>query len=601
MKLIKNILFILFIYSLLACVICIICGFLFFKAPNLLLINVTIYHIQQGLLLFLKILPAIFISGIVVGYSWAFGKEKSETKVRFSAVFAQYLKTVFIIGLFCTLICFISSEVIVPYILFSQSKAKDDSNNIQEFLDLAEKNLENEDYFSAEFYTQLILDLDKTNNDALALRSIIENEKNNKLQKEEEIIPQENKPIPAIDSTMTIPQLMDKAVACYYQKDYFDAHYYASLVLDISNSTDGNRELATEIATDAWNNLEDYHAFDDELSKTVFESKKTGYEAIIDGDYSKAYYTFKKLLDSYPLDQDIQNYYSRARDLLNARAFFIDETYDLQKFEQYKNVHFAIPRVDDGKDIVSIKGITITKQTGSMLQYLRGFSLISYDKNNQLLMTLSVPYAKLCSVPIGNISSSLSDYIQAFSSTKYLPYLFFHSVDRSDSTINIKPEIKYYNGYSLTFDSTYILPIPYEDFGMLCDASNGPETMPLISLFKFAENASIYGFSTEVYSQLLISRLTYPFLVMICFILAAIIGWGSRLFTNDAFKFRWLFMFPLTTLIAYIFLDILTYVINILFYVVLGVAANASLLICLVVMIIFLFLCALRFISLKSN
>lgn len=600
MKLVKNILFILFIYSLLACIICIIGGFVFFKVPDLVLINAPVYHIQQGLLLFLKILPAIFISGIVVGYSWAFGKEKSNTKVRFSAVFAQYLKTVFIIGLLCTLLCFISNEVIVPYILFSQSKVKSDSNNVQEFLDLANKNLDEDDYFSAEFYTQLILDLDETNNDALALRSIIEKDKNNKIQKAQDEILQENKPIPSIDNTMTIPQLMDKAITCYYQKNYFDAHYYATLVLDISNSTDGNRDLATEIATDSWNNLKDYHVFEDELSKTVFESKKTGYEAIIDGDYSKAYYTFKELIDSYPLDQDIQNYYSRAKDLLNARVFFIDETYDLQKFEQYQNVHFAIPRVDGGKDIVSIKGITITKQTGSMLQYLRGFSLISYDKNNQLLMTLSVPYAKLCSVPVGNISASLRDYVKT-TSTKYLPYLFFNSVDRSDSTISISPEIKYYNGYSLTFDSTYIFPIPYEDFGMLCDASNGPETMPLISLFKFAENANKYGFSTEVYSQLLITRLTYPFIVMICFILAAIIGWGSRLFTNDAFKFRWLFMFPLTTLIAYIFLDILTYVINILFYVVLGVAANASLLICLVVMIIFLFLCALRFISLKSN
>ena len=43
-------------------------------------------------------------------------------------------------------------------------------------------------------------------------------------------------------------------------------------------------------------------------------------------------------------------------------------------------MYFTLPRLDGGKDIISIKGITYTDSTGGRIQYLRGFSVVSYDK-----------------------------------------------------------------------------------------------------------------------------------------------------------------------------------------------------------------------------
>ena len=54
---------------------------------------------------------------------------------------------------------------------------------------------------------------------------------------------------------MTIPELMQTAIDSYSNKDYFNAHYYASLVLEISKTTDGNLTFAKQLASDAWNKL----------------------------------------------------------------------------------------------------------------------------------------------------------------------------------------------------------------------------------------------------------------------------------------------------------------------------------------------------------
>ena len=46
------------------------------------------------------------------------------------------------------------------------------------------------------------------------------------------------------------------------------------------------------------------------------------------------------LLEKYPLDYDIKNFYEISKELLSTRYFFIDETLDKQQFEKFRNVFF---------------------------------------------------------------------------------------------------------------------------------------------------------------------------------------------------------------------------------------------------------------------
>lgn len=602
MKLTKTVFIVLLLETLIVFGLCVGAGFIFSEEPEWALINPMLYKFQTGLLYFFNLLPAIFITGIMVGYSWGFGKKKVNPTHRFSEIFVVYLKNVLITSLICTSLCFIAAEVGIPLISYSRTNMEENSKNTAEYIGLAKKNLAIGDYGAALFYANYVLDLLPDSAEAMELVRFIE--ENQYLQRQDKIAKEKSENTSIITSktaSMTIPELMENAVDCYDSKDYFNAHYYASLVLEISKSRDGNLASAKQLASDAWNKLVEIDAFENDLAGQVFHRKKEGYTALTAGDYSKAYYIFYELLEKYPLDYDIKNFYEISKELLSTRYFFIDETLDKQQFEKFRNVFFTLPRLDGGKDIISIKGITSIESTGGMIQYLRGFSIVSYDKNEKWLMSSSVPYAKMCSTPLENMSQELIDYISTISNTRFVPYIFLKSVDRKSESIFLEPRFEKSEDYKPEFTTTYVMPIPFEDFAMLCDVSHGPDTMSLISLYRFASIASDYGYSTEIYSQSLINRLSYPLLLLICFIFSSILAWNSRIFVDDSFKFSWLLLFPIIIALSYTFVRALRFVLSLLFYAILAYVGNGALFISLFILVLLLFLCLIRFVSLKSD
>ena len=604
MKLSKTVFFVLLIETLVVFFICVASGFIFFETPDWNLGSPFLYKFQNGLLLFFKLLPAIFVAGIIIGYSWGFGKQNNNPPHRFSEIFVIYLKNVIISSLICTSLCFLAAEVGIPLISYSRAQMEENSKNIDEYIILAKKNLATGDYGTALFYANYVLDIAPNSQEAIDLARFIE--ESQFLNKKE--IVSDNDVLPTLVTTkisdMTVPELFKKATEYYAKEDYFNAHYYSSLVLEISKLNYANRDYAKQLASDSWNKLLHIDAFENDLSKEVFQRKKEGYIALSSGDYSKAYYIYQDLLEKYPLDYDIKNFYETSKELLGTRYFFIDETLDKQQFEKFRNVFFTIPRLDGGKDIISIKGITSIDTTGGRVQYLRGFSVVSYDKNDEWIMSLSVPYAKMCSMPLENMSQELTDYIGVFSETKFVPYLFLKSVDRKYENIFITPRIETKDGLNLISATSYVMPIPFEDFAMLCDVSHGPETMSLISLYKFSKVASDYGYSSEIYSQSLINRFSYPVILLICFLLASIIAWNSRILSEDSFKFSWLLLFPVIIVLAYAFIQCFRFMMSLVFYAILVFVAfvgNGAVFISLFILLFVLFLCFLRFVSLKSN
>ncbi len=604
MKLSKTVFLVLLIETLVAFCLCLGVGFLFFEEPDWNLSNFTLYKFQSGLLIFIKLLPAIFITGILIGYSWGFGKQKNNPTHRFSDIFAIYLKKVLTTSLICTSLCFIATEVGIPLISYSRTNMEENSKNVEEYISLAKKNLAIGDYGTALFYANYVINIYPESQEAIDLARFIE--ESQFLQRKENSVVEKSE-IPSIKtsktSEMTIPELMTMAQNCYSNEDFFNAHYYASLVLEISKSTDGNLALAKQLASDAWNKLSGIDAFENDLSAQVFQRKKDGYVALTAGDYSKAYYIFYDLLEKYPLDYDIKNFYEISKELLSTRYFFIDETLDKQQFEKYRNVFFTLPRLDGGKDIISIKGITSINSTGGRIQYLRGFSIVSYDKNDEWLMDFFVPYAKMCSYPLENLSDELINYISEQSKTRFVPYVFLKSVDRKYENIFIEPRFEFSENFNSDISTTYIMPIPFEDFAMLCDVSHGPETMSLVSLYKFSKVASDYGYSSEIYSQALINRFSFPLILLICFILASIIAWNSRILIDVSFKFSWLLLFPIIITLAYVFVQCFRFLLSLIFYAVLSLTFinHGAVFLSLFILLVLLFLCFLRFVSLKSD
>ena len=73
----------------------------------------------------------------------------------------------------------------------------------------------------------------------------------------------------------------------------------------------------------------------------------------------------------------------------------MDETLELESFEDANDIHFAYKYPDGSKDVVYCKGVTTVAGTGKSIQYLRELSICSMDKDGKLFRTMSVPYAKV--------------------------------------------------------------------------------------------------------------------------------------------------------------------------------------------------------------
>ena len=603
MKIVKKVLLVLGIELVITFVLCLGISFIVVKPPQLEVPSSSKYKFLSGLLVFFDFLPSIFATSIAMGYSWGFGRENISIKTKFSSEIGKHLTAIIIISFISAAFCFVSQEVLIRFTENSKTKMVINTKNILGYLDMAKKSYEKEEYNDASFYIKSVLDLNKNHAEGNALKVQIENKiaeskniiSSNSLYENSEKT--QKKLAPNEDSSkiinnysdknsMSATQLLKLAQECFQTEDFINAHYYASQVVDLCSPNETNYSVAKRLATESWANLSKTKSFDDELSSEVFAKKKESYVALISGNYSKAYYNFSDLIEKYPRDIDIKKYFEQAKEKLSSQCFFIDETENLQNFEQYRNVYFTIPNTYGGKDIVSIAGVTSIKSRNSMIMYLRDFSIFSYDKNDGLLSKMTVPYAKLIPFPIEDIDAATRTIVEQKFKTEFVPYIFLKSVDRKDKNVFIEPKYEYFTSNRKEFSTISILPISLDQFTMLCDVSNGENRMNIISLFAFSKDAETYGYSREILSHSLLSRILFPLILFVCFLFCGIIAWDTKLTTQDSFHFSWIILFPFLTVLAYSLIKIIVYFCDLTFYALFGIAGSYAILIAFAIFVI---------------
>lgn len=603
MKIIRNVLFVLLIYIVFVFLACMVIGFF---AVNLTFFDVGnefTSKITNGLIIFLRILPSSLITGCLIGFSKCFGNTKEKVIKRFSSTLAQYVKSVFVIGLLCTLICVISSEVINPLIhknhLIKQKKIE----NYNEYINLARKYFQLKKYDSAILYSSSALRIESEGAEASELKDIIEISKYEKKHKKHLNTKKVTKQKTQIDYSNVLNLIM-YAKDSYKNKNYFDAHYYATMVLNITPEEDGNRQLAKQIANESWNKISETNYDYSSLQTDVYELKRKGYFWLMRDEYVKAYYLFSDLLKKYPQDNDIIRYYEVAKQEVLNHYFYIEETTDLQPFEQYQNVYFTLQNQLKGKDVIFIKGVTIMEKSGKLYMYLRGFSVISYDALGNFTKSFRVPFAKVSAV---NKSDFLSEYnwINDVKDEELLPYAMLESLSKDTEGEKILPTYSYASEEikkATELEKThYVFPMKYNDLLLLCSASLGAQNMDLSSLIGFSKNCSKYGFSYEVYTSTLIRRLYYPFFIMTLILFAAIFGWNYRMPSGTLFKLRWIFSFPIFTMIIYILMNTLDYFQTLLNYTLISYLGYITLPIVLVIYGVVLVMTSVYFVALRGE
>ena len=90
-------------------------------------------------------------------------------------------------------------------------------------------------------------------------------------------------------------------------------------------------------------------------------------------------------------------------------------------------------------------------------------------------------------------------------------------------------------------------------------------------------------------------------MLLIIFVFAAVLGWNYRIEgSKGLFKFRWLFLIPLFSVITYIGLEIVMYVFDTVNYVIVGMCGISGIAVSAIVYIILLAILSVIFISRKK-
>lgn len=592
-----------------------VCAFAFIKGvpPEIISVFQTRYKINTAFFYFFSIFSALEISGFMVSFSWAFATEMKSEKASNKAEMLRFLRSVFVMMIFCLVLSVAATEVLLPLMKSNQVAITNASIDFKDFSERAKKHLALGHYSEAELYARQALRIvpaDDTDDEKV---KELTKEINNILLQAEidashaEASPKRSGSLPPpandneIEINIPVPELIERAKKAYSNSKFFDAHYYATLALNAE--TEGvHTEEAKRIAANAWENLQVADSSLGGKSEARYALKRKGYSAIISKDYLQAYYTFRELLASSDstLDPDVNRYLAIAEYNLRNQCFFIDETYDLQPFESVRNVHFSVTRADGTLLIVGIKGITSVEDSGRAVQYVRGLQIVSYDKDKNVEENFYVPYAKLIAENAEKLGPAYERIVKD-QKQKTVPYLITNCVHRDDRDVKVSPIFYEGKTYERENRSFYVLPIPFKDFLQITDAAQGTETMSLISLIGFCPKAKKYGFSFEVFFHALTTRLAQPFMFIFMALVAAILAWQFKISKNQFVHFWWLFSVPFFAVIAYFLLGFCRYVMSLFIMALIGSIGWVALPVCFVAHFILFVLLSIGFVSMKDS
>lgn len=608
----KNIIVLSFIL-IFSLIVCLIIGFVLNVPFEVSKNSVFLYKILTGLELFVKYLPVFIIASFILTFSVHFGQHCEGSIVRFSQAMVERFKKIMIFSLMLTFIITMSNEVFGTLINRKKQSIIESQKILNEYLKVGNNLFNNGFYERAKRYGNVALTLQPNSKEAVDLidRAEVEiqrNENSNLRFKIYESVEEAEK----VDKVVINPEQINevysyylKAKDAYDKKEWFNAHFFAETGISLATPKDPNLEDLKKISNSAWNNLSEYHNLEKNEEQQIFDKKYEGYLALVQKDDLKAYYLFKQLYMSsrqMQSDPDVKFYLEIAENRVNEKSFFIDETFELESFENANDIYFACNYKDGTKDLVYFKGMTCVQETGNSVQYLRDLTIITIDNEGNFYRKMNVPYAKVLPVSVKNIPPSVKQLMGIEDDVESIPYLMLKSIERERENSEVFPVYTYSDGSVGNKPEYLLLSMPYEHFLMLENFKNDVTSIPLPQLLKLAKISEQYGFLEEMFTQSCLDRLFYPIWILILFLLISTFAWNNRVGNGQYFKLTWVFAFPEFLVISYVFYKLSMFIFKLINFTLLGVfgflnACISALIFYLVMMV----LAGVKFLACKTR
>jgi len=300
--------------------------------------------------------------------------------------------------------------------------------------------------------------------------------------------------------------------AAFKEKRFMDAHWLATLAERIAIPRSPEAANAAMLAAKAWNEIEAFQISDSEdAAHKLYLLKKSGYEAMLSGDFIRAYYIFKEHAEKAPNDPDTKRLLEQCEKGTKEIAFFIDEM-EVNTGSTQTNTILSLPAVENnlpGRSVIRIASLASTPDVayGIKLEYM------AFDSQSRILFSLSAPNVKILPITIEG---------------RKQVHIIMRALDRNDDK-RWEPEWNLRND-SLRHpdDAQIILDMSYETFLEIVKLRQRLQSLHMDELFKAAEIADTAGYIPQIYDAEIFFRFGSCLFFLPMSIVAIIMGWHFR-------------------------------------------------------------------------
>lgn len=538
--------------------ICCLSFVFFFKKSDVLPQFLLNRRFAEAGLLFIRFMPGLLVSSILIGYAVIFGTCGQNTVPRYSSLLLRYLKEVFIILFFCITVYVILVEFASPMLLKYRRYSELKTQDYYDFIKSANLSLKNKRADEAYNKARAALGIWQNNPDALKLLETA------KVLREAQSSEQKNGADADLVSYSAEPENLtaDTALSIserlFNSHDFYTAHLYAMKAYNLSSDNSPYREEALRMAAQAWNQIEKGSAeLTADFDIRIYRAKKAGYEMMQQGNYIKAYYQFvaaqRMLEQNNPLkrDPDIDRFTDIARQKLLEEVFFIDEAESAPLFEAVRQIRFTVPASHaEPAANVMIDGLSFVSADGGIREiYGRNAVITQYAADGQIKYKYRVPFIKFVPITDKDGQSSLR--------------MLFQAVDKQNDKVVMRP-IPLEGVMPLARQASKLLPFSYSDFELIIAANEGEKTMTLPQLYAFRQIGSQYGFPAQIYHREIFARISDVFLILIISVYTLVLAWSFRIPPHQQFKSLWVLSFPVLFVVITGFVEAVRYSIRLL-------------------------------------
>jgi hypothetical protein len=307
------------------------------------------------------------------------------------------------------------------------------------------------------------------------------------------------------------------------EERWYDAHWLATTAARLA--AEGSAEIAEadRLAARAWGAASSLEPTARETrAYAVYRLKREGYEALLSGDWIRAYYIFLELKGLSPEDPDpdVENYFAMSEQGTLTMAFFADEI-ETAIGDIMTGALFSLPMdaVPPGTTLESgvIPGGRIVMRVSSLsvfpdYAYCIGNEIMALDRDGRPAWRMKAPYAKL--VPL---------YLDSGSRVAVL----MRALDRTDKTKRWEPEAQGM-GQKAPESAQITLGLKWDEFLLLSEIRRGLDFLSIGELRLAARSLAARGYPGEIFEVELIQRFAEPIFLLPLSIFAIVGGWRFR-------------------------------------------------------------------------